>query len=101
MTSHSLPVNPLGHLDGGHGGEPCSWVGHEQLEPHVPEAGVEVVSAEAVAPPAVLQPLLSHEGQTLSVQIIVKILLFIFLLLKPEGIHGVDRPRSRTMKPGM
>merc|ERR1711971_486813 len=75
VTSHGLPVDPLGHLDGGHGGEPCGWVGNKQLQPQVLESGVKMVSAETVASPAVLQTLLSHQGQTLS-----------------EGIHGVDRP---------
>ena len=92
VTSHGLPVDPLGHLDGGHGGEPRGWVGNKQLQPQVLESGVKVVSAETVASPAVLQTLLSHQGQTLSVEIIINIFLFIFVLLKPEGIHGVDRP---------
>ena len=72
MTSHSLPVNPLGHLDGGHGGEPRGGVGHEQLEPQRGESGVEVVSTQAMAPPAVLQTLFSHKSQTLSEEIIIK-----------------------------
>ena len=70
MPRHGLPVDPLGHLDGGHGGEPRGGVGHEQLEPEGGESGVKMVSTQTMAPPAVLQTLLSHKGQSLSGEII-------------------------------
>ena len=75
VARHGLPVDPLGHLDGGDGGQPGGGLGHEQLEAEAGEAGVEMVGAEAVAAPAVLQPLLRHHGEPL-----------------PEGVHGVDGP---------
>ena len=72
MPGHGLPVDPLGHLDGGHGGQPGGGVCHEQLEPQRGDARVEMVSAEAVTPPAVLQTLLSHQGQALSEEIVIQ-----------------------------
>ena len=97
VPGHGLPVDPLRYLDGGDGGQPRGGVRHEQLQPEVSEAGGEVVSAEAVAPPAVLQPLLRHQGQTLPGEIKIetrtrRLLSVICVIFKPEGIHGVDWP---------
>merc|ERR1719322_111749 len=75
IASHGSPVDTVGDLDGGDGGQPRAGVGHEQLEAEVGEAGVEMVGTEPVSPPAVLQPLLRHQGEPL-----------------PQGVHGVDGP---------
>ena len=74
MASNRLPVDSLGHLDGGDGGKSVVWILNKKLQPKLSQPSVELVSTEFVSPPAVLQSLRRDGCQAL-----------------PEGVHGVDR----------
>ena len=76
VASYCLPVDSLRHLDGGDCGQPVVGILNEELQPQLSQPSVELVSAELVSPPAVLQALRGDGCQPL-----------------PEGVHGVDRPR--------
>ena len=90
MTTYSHGINPLGDLDSVDCWEPGSWclAGHQKslilpglwvrdkhLKAELGDAGLQGVGGEAVAAPAVLQPLLGHHGEAL-----------------PQAVHGVDGP---------
>merc|ERR1719397_2275121 len=66
VIHHSLPINPLGHLDGVDGGQPARGVLHEHFQLQLSQAFVKTTSANPVSPPQILQSLLGSNGQPFS-----------------------------------